>query len=93
MTKPSWKDLHRATADGANGETDDTNIRSILQRIGATRDGKLLRNWLMEAKVQKAPPASASDSALRDDAADRRIAVTFTRLLEPKIDHDKRRRK
>lgn len=91
MTKPSWDDLHRETA--ANETEDHDSIRAIMRRIGETPDGKLLREWLRVTKVETAPPINADDSALRANAADRRIALTFFKLLEPKREHGKQQRR
>lgn len=91
MSKPSWEDLHRQKA--ANEELDEKSIRAILGRIGDTPDGRLFREWLRVTKVHTAPPASDDDSALRADAADRRIALLFFKLLEPASERQDKQRK
>ena len=81
MTKASWADLHREPKQ--DEELAYNSIRAILRRIGDTADGKMLREWLRVTKVHSVPSPKADDSALRQDAADRRIALQFFNLLEP----------
>lgn len=87
----SWKDLER-DPEAADPNTSD-HIRHVLARIGDTPDGKLLRNWLREAKIMVAPPAGSDDSALRDHAADQRIAVRFHAALEPLSERQRNRKR
>lgn len=85
----SWKDLDRE----ASGKDEDSSlhIRNVLSRIGDTADGKVFRKWLLEGKIKVAPPAGATDSALRDHAADQRIAVKIYNALEPLSERQRNR--
>lgn len=87
MAEPSWDDLVKDFED----ENPDT-LKQTLGRVGASKDGQMVKKWLMRAFVMREVPVGASDSALRDMAAERRLAMKFLRLLESPIDDQKPQR-
>ncbi len=89
MTIPSWKDLDDETE---KKELPTDHIKNVLARIGQTPDGEIFRKFIEETMVYAPWDTGLSDSALREKAAERRVAIRFLRLLERPLAQTERRR-
>ena len=82
QAKPSWDDIARSREDK---DLPEDHITKVLDRIGQTEDGRKLTKWIHDAFVFSAAPTGATESALRDIAANQRIGLRLYKHLEPTL--------
>jgi hypothetical protein len=91
MTKPSWNEvMDDRRKDGR--DLPANHPINALARLGKTEDGQVLLQML-KAKMNHVPDRDASESALREDVAEKRLAQKLIQRLEPNFDHTSGTRK
>jgi len=86
MPKPSWKEIARSRE--RNKAAEPTEVKAAGKRIGQTRDGEVLADFLSATMAYRPPPAGSEPGALRDFAAEQRVAQRILNLLEGDEDDD-----
>lgn len=86
MSKPSWNELQRHRKGGQKANKHEA--AAALHRFAQTPDGQIVQKWIFESMIYRSTPVGADDGALRDLAAEQRVAMKFLNFMEGEPDGD-----